>query len=360
RWVPFPHVMYDRGASFQSEQKSLVQHIRTTMRNNANIKFINELDYLGKWELYERLRDVPTVRHHLPETMKYKSFEDVLTMINQHNYVFVKSFYGSRAREVMSIMKRENVFEVMFIKNDNLMVEQMNVEQLKQHIESFTKHKPFLIQQGILLMTFQQRPFDIRILMLKNGEGRWEPIYDLINLAEEHSSITTVCDNRQYDFKAIYSSLCETYRTVPSIAHLHTFAKHVCEAIEKKFGHFAEIGLDVGIDKSGHIWLIEANSKPEKYPGPDLPLYVKQPSRSFMATIDYATYITMPHTQQWSATLKQRNGHHITIPKHMHAQLTNPEHAHVQIGAFSFTGQCKTNDFTDIIELPAHVFEQFD
>ncbi|MCQ5365815.1 YheC/YheD family protein [Anoxybacillus salavatliensis] len=360
RWLPFPHVMYDRGASFQTEHKPLVQRVRTNMRNNTNIKFINELDYLGKWEVYERLRDVLTVRHHLPKTIKYKTFNDILTMIDEHNRVFVKSFYGSRAREVMSITKKENVFEVMFIKNDNLMIEQMNVEQLKDHVESFTKHKPFLVQQGISLMTFQQRPFDIRILMLKNKEGRWEVIYDLINLAEERSSITTVRDSRQYDFKAIYSSLCETYRTVPSIAHLHTFAEHVCEAIEKKFGHFAEIGLDVGIDESGHMWLIEANSKPEKYPGPGLPSYVKHPSRSFMATIDYATYITIPHTQQWHVMLKRGNDHHITIPKHMHAQLTNPEHTHVQIGAFSFTGRCETNDFTHMIELPAHVFEQFD
>ncbi|MBB5355611.1 hypothetical protein HNR43_001586 [Anoxybacillus mongoliensis] len=360
RSFPFPHIMYDRGASFQPEQKPLVQHIRTVMRSNPNIKFINELDYLGKWEVYERLRDIPTVRHHLPETIKYKTFTDVLTMIDQHNYVFVKSFYGSRAREVMSIKRKKHMFEVMFVKNDELMIEQMDIEQLKDDVQSFTKHKPFVVQQGVSLMTFQQRSFDIRILMLKNGEGRWEPIYDLINLAEQHASITTLIDNHEYDFKTIYPSLCETYHTVPSVAQLHMFAEHVCEAIEKKFGHFAEIGLDVGIDETGHMWLIEANSKPEKYPGPGLPLYAEYPPCSFTTTIDYATYIAMPQKQQWTVTLKQGSHRHITIPKHMHEKLMNSEHTHVKVGAFSFIGKCEINDFTDIVELPAYVFEQFD
>ncbi|AST05589.1 hypothetical protein AF2641_00925 [Anoxybacillus flavithermus] len=360
RSFPFPDVVYDRGASFSPEQKPLVQYIRTAMRNNPNIKFLNAFDYLGKWEVYERLRDIPTVRHHFPETIKYKTFTDILTMINSHDHVFVKSFYGSRAKEVMSIKKKQHMFEVMFVKNDELVVEQMEIEQLKEHVQSFTKHKPFLVQQGVSLMTFQQRLFDIRILMLKNGEGQWESIYELINLAEQHSSITTVRDNHQYDFQTIYPSLCETYRTVPSITQLHTFAENVCEAIEKKFGHFSEIGLDVGIDETGHIWLIEANSKPEKYPGPGLPLYAKYPPRSFTATLDYATYITIPNKQQWTAILRQGNSPHITIPTYMYAQLINPQHTRIQIGAFSFTDRCEANDSKDIVELPAYVFEQFD
>jgi len=43
---------------------------------------------------------------------------------------------------------------------------------------------------------------------------------------------------------------------------IEEFSLKVALALEACFGMHGEIGLDVGIDEHGKLWLIEANSKP--------------------------------------------------------------------------------------------------
>jgi len=43
---------------------------------------------------------------------------------------------------------------------------------------------------------------------------------------------------------------------------IESFSKNVALALEACFGLHGEIGLDVGLDQQGKLWLIEANSKP--------------------------------------------------------------------------------------------------
>lgn len=43
-------------------------------------------------------------------------------------------------------------------------------------------------------------------------------------------------------------------------------AVELAEAIEQSLGKpLGEIGLDIGIDRNGHIWMFEANSKPGRH-----------------------------------------------------------------------------------------------
>ncbi len=46
---------------------------------------------------------------------------------------------------------------------------------------------------------------------------------------------------------------------------LRRAALEIASGIEKYVdGHFAELGVDLAIDRSGRIWLLEVNSKPSK------------------------------------------------------------------------------------------------
>lgn len=46
---------------------------------------------------------------------------------------------------------------------------------------------------------------------------------------------------------------------------LNRLAIKVVRKVESRFGTFGEIGLDFGVDATGHLWFIEVNSRPGRH-----------------------------------------------------------------------------------------------
>ncbi|WP_374701241.1 YheC/YheD family protein [Thalassobacillus sp. C254] len=38
----------------------------------------------------------------------------------------------------------------------------------------------------------------------------------------------------------------------------------IFKKIEESYGRFGEMGIDIGIDQGGNLWIIECNAKPGK------------------------------------------------------------------------------------------------
>lgn len=164
---PFPDVIYDCGVNFPASKKSKVKRIRQRFREDPGIQFINDRDYLGKWELYTKLSKYEELRPYLPETIRYQSVDDLQTMLAKHRLIYIKSFYGSRGREVMSVRRRKNMFIVKFFHSGlrNRIVKR--VEQMEELIKRFLGNKPLIIQEGIDVITYKKRRVDLRVLICK-------------------------------------------------------------------------------------------------------------------------------------------------------------------------------------------------
>lgn len=58
--------------------------------------------------------------------------------------------------------------------------------------KKLANNKEYIIQQGIHLSTYQGRPYDIRVLVQKNGKGQWHMTGMGIRVAGEQSITTHV------------------------------------------------------------------------------------------------------------------------------------------------------------------------
>lgn len=120
KWLPLPDVVYDRGIGFYSREKLLVEHFRDQFSPIGNITRINARDYLDKYWLFERLKQNVNVRQYLPDTIRYKSINDLIEMSKKYKTLYLKSFYGSRGNEVMTVVTlAENGFECSFFLQGN-------------------------------------------------------------------------------------------------------------------------------------------------------------------------------------------------------------------------------------------------
>ncbi|OUM84422.1 MAG: hypothetical protein BAA01_00970 [Bacillus thermozeamaize] len=289
---PFPNVIYDCGVHFPTDQKGKVKRIRQRFREDPGIQFINNSDYLGKWALYTKLSKYKEMRPYLPETIRYQSVEDLHTMLAKHPLVYVKSFYGSRGREVMTVRKTENGYVIKFYHGVLKSTFVKRFDQIVHLINRFFGDKPLILQEGINVLTYKGRRLDFRLLICKNGSGQWQVIYNQANVAKPGATITTIGKNyKNYDQVYRYFQKTGQCNSMPTDKKLRKETIKIAQYIEKEFGPHGEIGMDMAVDRNGKIWFIEANAKPEKLPIPGLE-DTKGVSPQFLSTFQYATFLT--------------------------------------------------------------------
>ncbi len=266
-WFPMPDVIYDRGARFTEEQKTTVREIRERFRNNPNVQFINSLDSIGKWNTYRYLSKYHEITKYLPKTVRYTSFNDLLKMLKHHSFIFLKAYYGSGGQQVLSIKKSNGQYKLVFSSYELQELILSNVEEVRKHIEEFTEGGKFIIQRGIRLLKYKGRFFDMRVLIIKDNAGQWRVMSNYARIAKANLTITNYCAGGDCNFyNNIYpdlsSPLCKG--SLPNYDDVASVAIKIAAFIDREFGTFGELGMDMAIDKYGKIWFLEANTKPDK------------------------------------------------------------------------------------------------
>lgn len=130
-------------------------------------------------------------------------------------------------------------------------------------LAGFTARTRYLVQDYLHLTARDGRVYDIRSLIQKDGAGVWT----ITGMAARHGSPGSATSNLHGGGMAEEAERClahsfgtdQARRLLRSLAALSLHAAHT---LEEHYGPLAELGLDFGIDHDGHIWLIEANSKP--------------------------------------------------------------------------------------------------
>ncbi|WP_420908718.1 YheC/YheD family protein [Brevibacillus humidisoli] len=90
----------------------------------------------------------------------------------------------------------------------------------------------------------------------------------------------------------------------PSAAMLKQAALRLARSLEKALpGHYAEFGIDLGVDTRGRIWLLEVNSKPSKAentlqtPEGTVDPPQRRPRPSVRKLMEYTAYVSgFPYT----------------------------------------------------------------
>jgi glutathione synthase/RimK-type ligase-like ATP-grasp enzyme len=267
-WFPIPNVIYDKGIFLTDTLKPAAKQLREKLREDYNIHFINSKNSLNKWELCHRLSKYDEIKKYIPLTIIYKSFNDVLEMLNKYNFIFIKSFYGSKGSEVLSIQIIDNNFKLNYYDKSDMKLKEIllyDKNELKAFIDSFIKDKKFIVQKGISLVKHNKSYVDIRIMLMKNRTGNWTILYEYARIAKNGSTITSASTGGEIAiYEKIYPFLSSQLLKdkLPTIDAICDVAIRIANYIDKEFGLFGEIGIDIGIDMNGDIWIFEANAKP--------------------------------------------------------------------------------------------------
>ncbi|NLN19684.1 MAG: YheC/YheD family protein [Firmicutes bacterium] len=293
RWVrrlfPLPDVVYDHITYRRRDRAADIRKLRARL-TEAGIPFFNQ-GFFDKWDVHNRLMNSPHMQPHLPETTPL-SLEALQEMTAKYRRVFIKPAQGSLGRNIY-ILTRSPTGRFEFRRGRGRASRQMlndlsNVEAKLARL----KKDHYIVQQGLELCRAYGRAVDIRVIMQRTQHGRWAVTKIFARVARRGRLVSNISAggkglSASRTLRRCFSSskVKSLIREIRRVAHL------VCETMaENTDGHLGELGVDVGVDRQGHVWVIEVNSKPHRKAYDTLE---GRPTakRSFRRPMQYAAYL---------------------------------------------------------------------
>ena len=299
RVFPLPDVVYDRILFRTIERKKSTKRVTSYLLDN-NIAYFNP-KFLNKWETSIILMEEPCLVEHLPDTKKYDGLDNLLLFLEQYKVVYVKPANGSLGKGIIQLSRLPDGYHYHYRKGKTKVKGVwVTPQELSAGLEKIIDSRVYIMQQGLDLLTYQDRVFDIRVLFQKDLCGQWVNTATVARVASEGSIFPNVAaGGKPLSIEVLWQDLSPTdWLTSSSCAAITKVSLAAAATLEKKLGTFGELGLDIGLDAKGKVWIIEINSKPSRKVFPNSQQHLKK--MSIKLPIDFATYLAgFTPEQRW-------------------------------------------------------------
>lgn len=259
-----PDVVYDRIPSRQAERHESVREFKLKLASHTNLPMFNH-GFFNKWGVHEQLYPNPEVNEHIPETYHAPKIATVRSLLRKYRMIYFKPIDGSLGYGIVKVIQQPGKGYEAYYHNGATNVKRSfnKLENLYQHIFKSRRLSSYLVQQGIELATFHNRPFDFRVHLHKNQQNQWVVSCIAAKVAGSGSVTTHVrTGGTVIPGEDVLTYLFGRQRKLIQ-ERINEAAIRLATAIEQSHSvYLGELGLDIGIDTHGHVWMFEANSKP--------------------------------------------------------------------------------------------------
>lgn len=234
----------------------------------------------SKWSLHQFFSKNTYIRPFLPPTSLYQPAL-LGTYLAKYQTVYIKPTRTHMGKGIMRVWKTGAGYQ--FVKERGEPEHASSLEDLQSKIAKQCSEKNYIIQKGLDLAQIDGRSFDIRVMMMRNGLGRWQYAGMLAKVAGSDSVITNVARGGGYAVTVphalLKSKAVDATKVKSVVTQLIQISHRVCTHF-KKYRHTSQIGVDFAIDKQGNISIIEVN-----YDFPSHALFAKLKDKTYFRTI---------------------------------------------------------------------------
>lgn len=265
---PAPDVLHNRLTTRRLENHSTVQQFFKETKTKYGTHVFNE-KYLDKTEVFAALKKEAAVQRYLPESHAYLGFESLRSMAEKYRTVFLKPIRGSLGKGIIRVAKSSaGGFMCHYSElNGTRKVAYPSITKVYAALSSRLRSQKFQIQQGLDIASVGGRPVDFRALVQKGNNGTWEITSIVGRIAGANHFVSnlakggTICTMKD----AVLRSNIPSGKRSAAVKELKHASLAVAKGIETSIpAHFGELGVDLAVDRSGRVWLLEVNSKPSK------------------------------------------------------------------------------------------------
>ena len=265
KWIDYPDLFFDRSRFYSSERFRPVSQFK---KNNPQLTFISS-PLTNKWNLYVELSRKAAIRPFLPHTVLYRSFGDLHVELQRQGSVYVKPINGTGGRSIVRIQRLPGgQYSIRGRTASRAIIPEQKVAlaRLQAFMRSRNPTNRYIIQQGLDLRLPGGSVHDYRLLIQKNSEGKWE-VTGCVGRVGASGSITSNLHGggRAIPMMRLLRQWFKSEQKAKTVAEdVYKFGHLLSESLESTYGRLCELALDLAVDRSGRIWLLEVNTKPAR------------------------------------------------------------------------------------------------
>ncbi|MDG0032917.1 YheC/YheD family protein [Priestia sp. Y58] len=244
-----------------------------------------------KWECWSLLAKDNELRNHLPDTKKLEYRTNLYPFLHQYKDIFLKPIDVSHAHN------SRGIFRVKLQKKGKIKI--FYRERNKMQEKSFKSYQKFqewtlpslsfgeyILQKGIDTVKNSKNATDIRINMNKNSKGQWEVSMILVRVASNISHVIPKFATT-YSISNFIKTITYDKGKIEDVEKSVTdLGLKICRVLDKFGYHMADLGIDLGMDKNGHVWIFEINPLPFPFRG-------TIQDHSLIRPLEYASYLAL-------------------------------------------------------------------
>ncbi|WP_068785847.1 YheC/YheD family protein [Paenibacillus phocaensis] len=221
---------------------------------------------ISKWKKNAVLMQSRELRAYLPETCQF-SKEQLQRMLAKYKMVYVKPVNGTWGNGVMRVEfkpnQRQGTYQFQLEKTVRTCG---SFDELYTSIRKYKRKGRYLVQQGIDLLKYDQRRFDLRVMVQRTPQKIWKTTGIIGRLAHPKKIVTNYhSDGQLVPVETLLSPYLKEARLKSYLITLQNFGEDIANHMKISFPGLRELGVDVAIDQKLRPWILEVNTSPDPF-----------------------------------------------------------------------------------------------
>lgn len=249
---PFPDVIINHVGPITKKQRAIYNKLMKLVPFTSN-------PVGTKLTVYNKIKKGKEFVDYLIPYQKLKKPIDVLEFLEKHPQIILKPLSGHHGKGIIFIEKIDENF-IIKTNDENLI---LNRIKLYEYITKVQEKNKMIIQKYINSKTNTDEPFDIRIHLQKDENGKWinTKIYPKVGFSNK--VITNLSSGGKITLLKTFLESLYGKEYFDMKKYLEVFAIQFANHFESLYKHkFDELGIDVGLDENNRIWIYEVNWRP--------------------------------------------------------------------------------------------------
>lgn len=286
---PYPDAVMDRCYPNPYKAHSRLEEVI----GKGNI--FNKKCLINKFDFFTALHENKFLSTHLPETRMLAQVSDLRYFLDKYREAFIKPLNGMKGMGILNISPEKNKLVCRLMDKNVLKTKKItHPGEIFGVLKQIGSRGRYIIQNAVPRMKYRGKPFSFRVIVYKDGSGKWKVPAIFSKAAQGDSFLTNF--NSGAKFILLENLFNDIEKQLPCskeafINRLTNLALEAAQALDNKYGPLGKLGLDIVVDTSGKPWLIEANGNPGLIPWNVQAEFPKWRDQVFQFPLAYATYL---------------------------------------------------------------------
>ena len=259
----FPHVVHDRLWGLGKEKAEKCRLALGRLESEYGVAVFNP-DFGDKLEVHALLAQDPKLALHLPETLPL-SADAIERIAEAHRALYIKPVRGRQGKGIVKAERSESSWKAARRSESGAAVKR-SLKDAAQLVAFAVDGQPpdeYLVQQDLDLMRRGRSAVDIRAIVQRDIEGRWRVSAIGARVGRPGGFVSNLhAGGTAMTLQRLVRGLPRAPKAKTLAAMVRVLALKCAAQMSSAHPTLGELGLDLGLDRTGKLWIIEVNRQP--------------------------------------------------------------------------------------------------